>query len=161
MVLFSWDDLQTFTWAFFVVMPIVAFIHAFGHVFFIFLFGGKADLNVGRGRKILSLGRMHFFILYFIDAACQYTDIKREKRWKHALIYGGGIIFNGLTIFIVNTLITQGIWPESQFFYQLVYFSLYYIFFSLLPVDYGKDNPSDGRAIYLALRYGYSFKEVE
>ncbi|ALC92313.1 hypothetical protein AM500_22970 [Bacillus sp. FJAT-18017] len=159
--MFSWDDLYTFAWAFFVVLPLVAFIHAFGHVFFIFLFGGQADLTIGRGKKIFTMGRMHFFSLYFIDAACQYTDLKRETKWKHALIYGGGIIFNGLTIVIINFLIIQGILPENKFFYQLGYFSVYYIFFALLPVDYGKNNPSDGKAIYLALRYGYSFKEIQ
>ncbi|OCA83183.1 hypothetical protein A8F94_18885 [Bacillus sp. FJAT-27225] len=159
--MFSWDDLHTFAWAFFVVLPIVAFIHAFGHVFFVYLFGGKADLTVGRGRKIFTLGRMHFFLLYFIDAACAYTEIKNGKRWKHALIYAGGVIFNGLTILIVNLLIIEGILPTHQFFYQLGYFSLYYIFFALLPVNFGEDNPSDGIAIYLALRYGYSFKEFD
>lgn len=42
----------------------------------------------------------------------------------------------------------------NLFFYQFVYFSTYYVFFALLPVQYGDNKLSDGLAVYKVLRYG-------
>ncbi|RHW41171.1 hypothetical protein D1B31_09555 [Neobacillus notoginsengisoli] len=159
--MFSWNDLVTFCWAFFIVLPLTSFVHATGHTFFVVLFGGKPVMTMGRGRKLFSLGTFHVHSLYFIDASCQYDKIKKEARWKYALIYAGGVIFNALSILVVNSLIHMGIWPKHLFFYQFVYFSVYFIFFALLPIEYGKDNPSDGKALYTLLKSGKKIKEYE
>ena len=148
--MFSWDDLDTFAMAFFVLLPIVATIHVVGHKFFIWLFGGKGDLTIGRGKELFQIGSVHFHILYFIDSACTYHGVKENKRWKEIFIHAGGILFNGISIVVINFLIIQEVLPKSQVFYQFVYFSVYFIFFAILPCDYGKDNPSDGKAIFLA-----------
>lgn len=158
---FSWDDMVTFCWAFFIVLPLTSFVHAAGHTFFIVLFGGKPVLTMGRGKKLFSLGTFHFHSLYFIDASCQYSEIKNKTRWKYALIYAGGVIFNALSILIVNSLIHLGIWPKHIFFYQFAYFSVYFIFFALLPIDFGKDNPSDGKALYTVLKKGKIIKSYD
>ncbi|HZG70630.1 MAG TPA: hypothetical protein VEY51_03755 [Chondromyces sp.] len=157
--MFTLEDMITFAWAFFIVLPLTALIHAAGHAFFIWIFGGKTNLILGRGRKIFSIGILDIRTLYFIDSACYYEKIKKEKRWKHGLIYAGGIIFNALSIFLVNTFIYMDIFPKHLFFYQFVYFSIYYIFYAVLPIDYGKNNPSDGKAIYEVLRYGKIYNE--
>jgi hypothetical protein len=159
--LFSWGDLTTFAWALLIVLPLTSFIHAAGHTFFVVLFGGKPVITMGRGRKIFSFRSFHVHSLYFVDASCQYNQIKNEKKWKHALIYSGGIIFNALSAFLINYLISRGILPKHLFFYQFVYYSIYFIFFAALPIDFGKDNPSDGKAIYIVLRYGKKIKEFD
>lgn len=157
--MFTLNDLATFVWAFFIVLPLTSFIHAAGHAFFIWVFGGKLQLTFGRGKPLAKIGIIDIRRFYFVDAACHYDRISRDKRWKHALIYGGGILFNMLSIIIVNSLIYAEILPMHQFFYQFGYFSLYFIFFALIPIDYGENNPSDGKAIYLALIHGKTYKD--
>ncbi|KAB7670737.1 hypothetical protein [Bacillus sp. B1-b2] len=153
--MFSWDDLDTFAIAFFVLLPIVAFIHVVGHKFFIWIFGEQGDLIIGRGVKLFQLGSIHFHVLYFIDSACNLQGMEKEKTWKQIVIYAGGILFNLIAIVVVNFLIIQGILPKSHIFYQFVYFSVYYIFFAIIPCDYGENNPSDGKSIYLAWKNHY------
>lgn len=154
MTMFSLSDLDKFAWAFFVILPIVSFIHAVGHHFFVWLFGGKGDLIVGKGKEIFCIGPIHIRLFYFIDAACHYKGIEKKKRWQRILIHGGGSLFNLLTVLVINFLIIQDILPRSSFFYQFAYFSFYYIFFALLPFDYGENAPSDGQAILLAWKKG-------
>jgi hypothetical protein len=149
----------TFAWAFFITLPLTLLIHTGGHVFFAFLFGGKTTLTIGRGGRLFKIKGLEIRKLYFIDSACHYEKIRRERRWKHALIYAGGPIFNVLSILIINGLIHTGVLHAHLFFYQFVYFSVYLVFFAIIPIDYGEDNPSDGKAIYDVLRYGKVYKE--
>lgn len=51
-------------------------------------------------------------------------------------------------------MIANDILPEHQFFYQFAYFSVYYVFFALLPVQYADHHPSDGQAIVNIIRHG-------
>lgn len=148
--MFSLSDFDKFAWAFFVVLPIVSMIHAAGHQFFVCLFGEKGDLIIGKGKELFCVGSIHVRLFYFVDASCLYKGMEKKKRWQQIVIHGGGVLFNLLTILVVNFLITQGILPKNSFFYQFVYFSLYHIFFSLLPIDYGENAPSDGKAILVA-----------
>lgn len=159
--MFNLNDMVTFAWAFFITLPLTLAIHTGGHAFFARLFGGKAKLTIGRGNVILTLKRIEIRKFYFIDAACYYDGIRKEKRWKHALIYAGGPLFNALSILLVNGLIHLDYLPPHLFFYQFVYFSVYLIFFSVIPIDYGKENPSDGKAIYDVLKYGKTYKEFD
>lgn len=151
----------TFVWAFFITLPLTLFIHASGHAFFAFLFGGKTTLTIGRGGRLIKLKGIEIRKLYFIDAACYCEKIRRDRRWKHALIYAGGSIFNLLSILIINGLIYSEVLQAHLFFYQFVYFSVYLMFFAIIPIDYGENNPSDGKAIYDVLRYGKVYKEFD
>ncbi|HEY9577352.1 MAG TPA: hypothetical protein VIR64_06750 [Pseudobacillus sp.] len=157
--MFTFKDMVTFFWAFFITLPSTLIIHTGGHIFFAWLFGGATKLTVGRGKVIFSFRKIEVRKFYFVDAACFYEELRREKRWKHALIYAGGPLFNILSIIVINGLIHLDYLPKHLFFYQFVYFSLYLIFFSLIPIDYGKENPSDGKAIYDVLKYGKVYKE--
>ncbi|MBM7649830.1 hypothetical protein JOC78_002814 [Bacillus ectoiniformans] len=159
--MFNLSDMVTFAWAFFITLPLTLIIHTGGHAFFIKLFGGKATLTIGRGGKLFAFGPLDIRKLYFIDAACYFDAIRKERRWKHALIYAGGPLFNIISILLVNGFIHAGVLEPHMFFYQFVYFSVYLVFFSLLPIEYGEDNPSDGKAIMDALRHGKIYKEFE
>ncbi|MEH7072152.1 hypothetical protein V7034_28535, partial [Priestia megaterium] len=75
-------------------------------------------------------------------------------RFTHACVYAGGTIANLASILLVYGLIMLGVLSKNLFSYQFVYFSIYYIVFSLLPFEYSETSLSDGRAIYDALRYG-------
>ncbi|MEK4909788.1 hypothetical protein [Niallia sp. FSL M8-0099] len=149
MKMFTLSDLDKFVWAFFVVLPIVNLVHAAGHQLFVWIFGLKGDLTIGRGKRLFSIGCMHIHVLYFVDAACHYKGIEKKKRWQQTLIHGGGVLFNLLSILVVNSLIIQDVLPKSSFFYQFVYFSFYFIFFAVLPFNYGEDSPNDGKSILL------------
>ena len=151
----------TFVWAFFITLPLTLLIHTGGHAFFAFLFGGKPTLTIGRGGRLVKMKRLEIRKLYFIDAACYYEKIRQDRRWKHALIYAGGSIFNILSILIINGLIHTGVLHTHLFFYQFVYFSIYLVFFAIIPIEYGENNPSDGKAIYDVLRYGKVYKEFD
>jgi hypothetical protein len=61
---------------------------------------------------------------------------------------------NLFSILITNGLVVYSTVEPSLFSYQFVYFSVYYIAFSLLPIKFSETTSSDGRAIYDALRYG-------
>ncbi|WP_100330249.1 hypothetical protein [Bacillus xiapuensis] len=159
--MFTLDDMVTFAWAFFITLPATFLIHITGHVFFAKLFGARTELIIGKGKKLLKLGKIEIRQFYFTDAACIYDKIRKERRWKHALIYAGGSLFNILSIIIVNGMILADIWPKHLFFYQFVYFSIYYVFFALLPIDYGENHPSDGKAIFSVLKYGKTYKKFD
>ncbi len=157
--MFTFEDMGTFIWAFFVTLPLTLLIHTGGHAFFALLFGGKASLTIGRGSKLLKIKNIEIRKFYFVDSACYYDKLRKDRRWKHALIYAGGPLFNISSILMVNGLIHAGVLNTHLFFYQFVYFSLYLLFFSLIPIDYGENNPSDGKAIYDVLKHGKIYKE--
>ncbi|WP_026690970.1 site-2 protease family protein [Alteribacter aurantiacus] len=152
--MFGWSDIPTAILAFFVILPMVMLIHELGHYLLTRLFGGKIAFTLGRGKVIFKLGGIEVRRVYFLDSWCQIKELKVSNRWSHALVYMGGPLFNIFTIIIINSSIHMG-WVEPHIlFYQFVYFSLYFTFFALLPVEYGKGHPSDGKAIYDVLKYG-------
>ncbi|CAM3989706.1 hypothetical protein [Lederbergia lenta] len=152
--MFTFNDMMTFVIAFFVTLPLVALIHSLGHLFFAKLFGGKIKLALGRGKTLLSYGIFELRLVYFFDSECHYQQLKINNKWTHCLVHAGGIIFNILAIVLVNSSIYLGILPKHLFFYQFVYFSVYYIFFSLLPIQYGENHFSDGKSIVTIIRTG-------
>lgn len=85
---------------------------------------------------------------------CIYEKLKYDNRFTHACVHAGGTIANLASILLVYSLIVLGVLSKNLFSYQFVYFSIYYIVFSLLPFEYSETSLSDGRAIYDALRYG-------
>ncbi|TYR80761.1 hypothetical protein FZC66_10370 [Priestia megaterium] len=152
--MFGMNDLPKFLWSFLLVLPLVTLVHQLGHSVFALLFGGKVDFTIGRGKTIFALGKLKIKSIYFLDSFCKYEKLRWDNRFTHALVYAGGSIFNLLSIFAINGLIMMNVLHTNIFWYQFVYFSVYYIVFSLLPIKYTEDSSSDGRAIYDVLRYG-------
>ncbi|MCD7035267.1 hypothetical protein LRR81_13550 [Metabacillus sp. GX 13764] len=152
--MFEWNDVLTFFWAFFLVLPLAAIVHQMGHTFFALLFGGKGCFTVGRGKTIVKLGVVKIKHLYFLDSFCEYENLKYDSRYAHALVYLGGPLFNLLSVLGINSLINAGFLEANQFLYQFSYFSVYFVFFALFPVKYSEHHSTDGRAIYDVLKYG-------
>ncbi|SER84542.1 site-2 protease family protein [Salipaludibacillus aurantiacus] len=152
--MFGWSDIPTFVISLGIILPIVAFIHESGHFVSTYLFGGKMKFVFGRGKLLFKRGDFEIRRVYFLDAWTQLEKLDINNRWTHAIIYLSGAFFNILSVVIVNTLIHLDILPADLFFYQFGYFSLYFVFFSLLPVEFGEGQPSDGKAFIDVIRYG-------
>lgn len=105
-------------------------------------------------QKVLKIGVVEIRRIYFLDAFCHYEEMRRNNRFSHILVYLGGSLCNLLSVLILNTMIANDFLPEHQFFYQFAYFSVYYVFFALLPVQYADHHPSDGQAIVNIIRHG-------
>ncbi|RBW69839.1 hypothetical protein [Bacillus taeanensis] len=151
--MFGWHDMWTFFWSLFIVLPLVSFLHQAGHVFFAKLFGAEIKFALGRGKVLFKFGAFEIRRIYFLDSTCHYEGVRVNSCWAHILIYAGGTLFNALSVLIVNSLIVYEILPSHLFFYQFAYFSIYFTFFALLPVQYGENHPSDAKAIYDVIRY--------
>jgi len=150
--MFGFNDLGKFFFSFFLVMPIVTIFHQLGHMFFARIFGGHVNMHIGSGKLLTKIGRLHIRRLYFYDGWCEYIALaKKEKRWQLILVYSGGSIFNLISILLVNGLILMNEIEPGIFLYQFVYFSFYFVFFSLFPIWHG-ENPSDGMAVLNLIR---------
>ena len=55
--MFEWSDFTTAFWAFFLILPIVSFIHQLGHWTMAKMLGGTSDFVIGKG----------WIICYFVD----------------------------------------------------------------------------------------------
>lgn len=159
--MFQLEDMISFFWAFFFVLPLVAFIHQLGHFVFVWMFGGKAIFILGRGNLLFKFGKFEVNQYYFLDSFCQYDSLKWDNRYTHALVYAAGSLFNLSSILIINLLIHNGFLQPHIFFYQFVYFSVYFVFFSLMPIKYSETHSSDGRSIYDVLKYGKSCSQLD
>ncbi|WP_456271274.1 hypothetical protein [Bacillus sp. AK031] len=118
------------------------------------LFGARINFAIGAAKTLMTLGPLEVKRLYFMDGWCQYENLKHDKKWVHIVIYLSGSVSKLVVILLINHLIYQGVLPVHIFFYQFVYFSVYFIFFSLFPFKTGEGNPSDGLSIYEVLKYG-------
>ncbi|WP_339230224.1 hypothetical protein NSQ77_08160 [Oceanobacillus sp. FSL K6-2867] len=150
--MFEWKDLITAFWAFFVLLPIVALIHQLGHYLMALLFGGRSEIILGRGKLLFKIGTITVNRYYFLDSYCHYESLRKNTRLTHLLVHGGGVLLNLISILLVNLFIIIGWLPETQFFYQFGYFTIYYMFFSLFPVQYSEKHASDGKQIINILR---------
>lgn len=153
-LLFGFNDMIKFFVSFLIILPMVSVIHVAGHSFMAMLFGGKASLDIGMGKRLLKVGPIQVRRIYFIDSFCKFGELRIDNRLTSALVYSGGCLFNLASIFLINLLIIKDVLEPNLFFYQFVYFSTYYVFFALLPVQYGDNKLSDGLAVYKVLRYG-------
>ncbi|KMK75212.1 membrane protein [Alkalihalobacillus pseudalcaliphilus] len=150
--MFEWSDFTTAFWAFFLILPIVSFIHQLGHWTMAKMLGGTSDFVIGKGRKLFKIGPMTFKTIYFADSSCSYKGLKKNSKLSHILVHSGGFIFNISSTLLLNGVIIMGFLPETAFFYQFGYFSMYYVFFALLPIKYSDTHVSDGLAIYEIIR---------
>ncbi|WP_054634881.1 hypothetical protein [Thalassobacillus sp. C254] len=117
-------------------------------------FWGKSTFTIGTGKKLFNIGPMEFRRIYFWHSFCQIEKLKWDTKTAHVLILLGGTIFNILSVFVVNSMIVAGILPEHIIFYNFVYFTIYFVFFSLFPARFSEDHPSDLMAIYDLFKYG-------
>lgn len=146
--MFEISDLPQFFLAFFLVFPAIVIIHEAGHVFFAWIMGGKnIKISVGTGKPKFSLGMLEIRKYYFWYGFCTYENITRKDRFSNILIFSGGALFNTLAAFAVVILVENEVLEPGMFTYQFTYFSLYYIFFALLPMPYPDGNYSDGKII--------------
>ncbi|MGN7481550.1 site-2 protease family protein [Priestia megaterium] len=152
--MFGWSDMPKLLFSFLIVIPLVSVIHQLGHSLMAIILGGRVDFTIGQGRTIFRWKKIKIKSIYFLHSFCIYEKLKYDNRFTHACVYAGGTIANLASILFVYGLIMWGVLSKNLFSYQFVYFSIYYIVFSLLPFEYSETSLSDGRAIYDALRYG-------
>ncbi|MBU7591338.1 hypothetical protein [Metabacillus halosaccharovorans] len=147
--MFGFEDMGKFFLSLFLVLPVVTIIHQSGHLFFAKLLGCHVDIHIGTGKTLCKVGPFCIRKVYFVDGWCEYKELhhKENGKVKKVLIFLGGSIFNISTIFLVNGLILQGTLNPSIILYQFVYFSVYYVFFSLFPAQFVDGCPSDGKAV--------------
>lgn len=151
--MFGFNDLWKFFLSFFLVLPMVTVLHEFGHYFFAKLFGGKVIVHVGTGKTIFKFGPIRIRNLYFYDGWCEYVKVcSGARKIEKILVYLGGALFNITSILVLNQLIIMEILEPNIFIYQFTYFSFYYVFFSLFPINYLNGCPSDGMAALYVLR---------
>ncbi|MBM7619172.1 membrane-associated protease RseP (regulator of RpoE activity) [Bacillus tianshenii] len=145
--MFGFNDLWKFFVSFFLVLPMVTILHELGHFFFAKLFGGKVIVHIGTGNVLFKIGSLRIRKLYFYDGWCEYITVsKRAGKIEKALVYLGGSLFNLVSILILNGLIMEGMLEPNILIYQFTYFSFYFVFFSLFPIDHLNGCPSDGMA---------------
>ncbi len=152
--MFMLSDLPMFFVNFFFILPMVTLVHEAGHVLIARIFGGRIKFCIGTGKTLFHIGSLEVKKKYFMEGWCQYETLSYNKTWAHVSIYLGGSLFNLLVILMMNYLIFLDILPAALFFYQYAYFSVYFIFFSLMPYRNDSGKPSDGMAIYDVIRYG-------
>lgn len=152
--MFGWSDMPKLLFSFLIVIPLVSVIHQLGHSLMAIILGGRVDFTIGQGKMIFKWKKIKIKSIYFLHSFCIYEKLKYDNRFTHACVYAGGTIANLASILLVYGLIMLGVLSKNLFSYQFVYFSIYYIVFSLLPFEYSETSLSDGRAIYDALRYG-------
>ncbi|OOE14652.1 hypothetical protein [Fictibacillus arsenicus] len=145
--MFGFEDMWKFFFSFFLVLPIVTFIHEAGHLFFGKVTGGKVHIHIGSGNRLFKIGPCHIRKLYFWDGWCEYENLKNHTRRHLVAVYLGGPLFTILSMLIVNGLIHMEIIKAGIFTYQFVYFSFYFVFFSLIPINHN-GYPTDGKAAW-------------
>lgn len=151
--MFGLEDIPKFILAFFILLPVISIIHEGGHVFFAWLMGGRnIKITVGTGKPVFHWGIIEVRQYYFWYGVCTFDNIKRQHKIANILIFSGGALFNLLSAIAVILLVERGVLEEGLVIYQFTYFSLYYIFFALIPMPYPDGNYSDGKIILDLIR---------
>lgn len=151
--MFGVSDIPKFLLAFFLVLPIISILHEAGHVFFAWLMGAKnIRIIVGSGKPIFTRGILEIRQYYFWYGFCTFENIKRKERLANIIIFSGGALFNLLSTIAVILLVKYKVLETGMLTYQFTYFSMYYVFFALLPMLYPGGNYSDGKIILELLK---------
>lgn len=146
--MFSLQDIPKFILAFFFVLPVISILHEGGHVFFAKLMGAKnIRVIIGSGKPLFHIGILEVRKYYFWYGVCSFEKIERKEKFANVLIFLGGVLFNFIGTVLIMIAIEKKIIESSMITYQFTYFSLYYIFFALLPMPYPDGNYSDGKII--------------
>lgn len=64
------------------------------------------------------------------------------------------MIFNILAALIVNALVDANVIDYHKFWNLLVYYSIYFVLFDIIPMRYPDGQPSNGLVVWEMLRYG-------
>ncbi|WP_266204558.1 site-2 protease family protein [Pontibacter kalidii] len=151
--MFGINDIPKFFLAFFLVLPVISFLHEAGHVFFAWLMGGKnIKVTVGSGDVLFRVGILEVRKYYFWYGLCSYDNLKRNQRFSNILIFSGGVLFNALSAVAIVFMVEEDMLEPGMLTYQFTYFSMYYIFFALLPMPYPDGSYSDGKYILDLIR---------
>jgi hypothetical protein len=151
--MFGLEDIPKFILAFFVLLPVISTIHEAGHVFFAWLMGGRnIKIIIGTGKPAFHWRMVEVRQYYFWYGVCTFDNIKRQNKIAYFIIFSGGALFNLLGTLAVILLVKNGILEEGLVTYQFTYFSLYYVFFALIPIPYPDGNYSDGKIILDLIR---------
>lgn len=151
--MFGVNDIPKFFLAFFLVLPVISFVHEAGHVFFAWLMGARnIKVTIGSGKVLFRLGLLEVRQYYFWYGLCSFDNLKRNKRMANILIFSGGAIFNAISAVLLIYFIENNTIEPNMATYQFTYFSLYYIFFALLPMPYPGGGYSDGKLILDLIR---------
>ncbi|NJW53749.1 DUF2188 domain-containing protein [Salinimicrobium oceani] len=151
--MFGFQDIPKFLLAFFLVLPLISILHEAGHVFFAWLMGAKnIRIVVGSGKPIFNRGILEVRQYYFWYGFCTFENIERKENLANILIFSGGAFFNLLSTGAVIFMVEQEVLEPGMLTYQFTYFSMYYVFFALLPMLYPGGNFSDGKIILELLK---------
>lgn len=151
--MFGISDIPKFLLAFFLVLPLISILHEAGHVFFAWLMGAKnIRIVVGSGKPVFNHGILEIRQYYFWYGFCTFENIERKEKLANILIFSGGALFNLLSTIAVILLVENDILKAGMLTYQFTYFSMYYVFFALLPMLYPGGNFSDGKVILELLK---------
>jgi hypothetical protein len=146
--MFGINDIPKFLLAFFLVLPLISILHEAGHVFFAWLMGAKnIRVVVGSGKPVFNKGIIEIRQYYFWYGFCTFENIERKEKLANILIFSGGALFNLLSTIAVILLVENKVLETGMMTYQFTYFSMYYVFFALLPMIYPGGNYSDGKMI--------------
>ena len=146
--MFGISDIPKFLLAFFLVLPLISILHEAGHVFFAWLMGAKnIRVVVGSGKPVFNRWIIEIRQYYFWYGFCTFENIERKEKFANILIFSGGALFNLLSTIAVILLVENKILESGMITYQFTYFSMYYVFFALLPMLYPGGNYSDGKMI--------------
>ncbi|MFC0187035.1 site-2 protease family protein [Fictibacillus aquaticus] len=155
--MFGVADVIKFLFSFLLVAPLVTLTHEFGHMIAGRLTGSKVDIHIGAGNLLVKLGPCKIRKVYFWDGWCEYKNLNCDKKWRQVVVYLGGPTLNLLSILVVNTLMIYNVFEPDIFFYQFMYFSFYFIFFSVIPIEHN-GLPTDGKAALDVIRFGQAEK---
>ena len=151
--MFGISDIPKFLLAFFLVLPLISILHEAGHVFFAWLMGAKnIRIVVGSGKPVFNHGILEIRQYYFWYGFCTFENIERKEKLANILIFSGGALFNLLSTIAVILLVENDVLKAGMLTYQFTYFSMYYVFFALLPMLYPGGNFSDGKVILELLK---------
>jgi hypothetical protein len=151
--MFGISDIPKFLLAFFLVLPLISILHEAGHVFFAWLMGAKnIRIVVGSGKPVFNHGILEIRQYYFWYGFCTFENIERKEKLANILIFSGGALFNLLSTITVILLVENDVLKTGMLTYQFTYFSMYYVFFALLPMLYPGGNFSDGKVILELLK---------
>ena len=151
--MFGINDIPKFLLAFFLVLPLISILHESGHVFFAWLMGAKKiRVTVGSGKPVFNRGILEIRQFYFWYGYCTFENIKRKEKVANILIFSGGAFFNLLSTIAVILLVENKVLEAGMLTYQFTYFSMYYMFFALLPMIYPGGSYSDGKIILELLK---------
>jgi len=151
--MFGLNDIPKFLLAFFLILPVISLLHELGHVFFAWVMGGKnIRVTIGSGKPVFSFGMLEIRQYSFWYGLCTFENVWRNETFSNVLIFSGGALFNLIAAIVVISLIENKVLDPNLFTYQFTYFSMYYIFFALVPMPYPDGNYSDGKIILDLLR---------